>query len=166
MRFISPEVLYVLGLCFLMSSCAGPDAAPLEKPERDVAAVSVEDKLAAYHAGKQLYMTHCYFCHGKSADGKGPLAASLEGVQPRDFRSPAIASAHPDSLKRVILEGGAAMGLSETMPAWNSTLTPADADMLVAFIQVVSKEGGLLLDIAPMNPRNLTGIPTPSQPAY
>ena len=156
-------MIHVAGLCFMLSACNPSDPAPAEKAPQVIAEVTTDASQAAYHAGKELYMTHCFFCHGKLADGQGPLAASMEGAKPRDMRDPALAKAHSDSLKRVILEGGLAVGLSENMPAWNSVLTSDDADVLVAFIQTVSKNGGILVEEQPLN---LTDIPPASQPTY
>ena len=160
---MTPKHLFTLALCLLFCSCTEPDTPGTEQPRTTTVQAS-EISLAAYYAGKELYMTHCFFCHGEKADGQGALALSMEGPQPRNFTIPELAKEHPDSLKRVILDGGEAFGLSGNMPAWAGTISPTEAELLVAFIQMVSTKGGLLPD--PNETLNLTDIPQESQPTY
>ena len=155
--------LSVLTLAFILCACSEKDAPRVDHAISAPVQVA-ETSLATYHAGKELYMTHCFFCHGKDADGNGALAVSMEGAKPRDFTQPAMATAHPDSLKRAILEGGEAVGLSASMPAWSSTISDLEADLLVDFIQIVSKNGGVLPETEP--PLQLTDIPQESQTTY
>lgn len=154
---------FVLAFCMLFCSCAKPDTSRTEQPRTTTVQAS-ETSLAAYYAGKELYMTHCFFCHGEEADGEGSLARSMEGPKPRNFTIPDLAKAHPDSLKRVILEGGEAVGLSGNMPAWAGTISATEAELLVSFIQIVSTKGGLLPESN--ETLNLSDIPQESQPTY
>ncbi len=59
----------------------------------------------------------CSVCHGASGAGDGPAAAALN-PKPRNFGEVAWQEATTDeALRKVILEGGAAVGKSPTMPA-------------------------------------------------
>ena len=148
--------------------CLGTVACGSQEPPRvnvsPPAATTSETSLSDYYAGEELYMTHCFFCHGKDADGKGALAASMDGPMPRNFTDPEIAATPPDSLKQSILKGGEAVGLSPNMPAWEGTISSVEAEHIVAFIQAVSKNGGRLPE--PSDALKLTDIPQESQPTY
>ena len=160
---MTPKHLAVLAFCLLFCSCTQTESPNAEQPLATTIQAS-EISLAAYYAGKELYMTHCFFCHGEEADGQGSLALSMEGPKPRNFTVPELAKEHPDSLKRVILEGGEAVGLSGNMPAWAGTISPTEAELLVSFIQMVSAKGGLLPESK--ETLNLSDIPQESQPTY
>ena len=136
--------VFSLMLCasILIQSCMKDPAPSSSNPTQAVTAfVPVEG--AKYLAGKDVYMTHCFFCHGEKADGKGPLAGSLGSPTPRDFTQPSVALQSPDSLKHVILQGGEALGLSANMPAWNGTLNDEEVIAVVGFIQAVSLNRGI-----------------------
>jgi len=66
---------------------------------------------------EQMFMTVCATCHGPSGAGDGPAAASLD-PHPRDYTNAEWqASVTDDDIKKIILEGGQAVGKSPMMPA-------------------------------------------------
>ena len=135
------HIIWILSLaCF---ACQ-PNQPSSTRPEAQIRSVEASKNLGNYETGKKVYMTHCVFCHGEQADGKGYLAVNLGPPAPRDFRLPILAATHPDTLKHVILKGGAANGLSDNMPAWEGTLLDDEVTHVIAFIQTVSRNGGLL----------------------
>ncbi len=58
----------------------------------------------------------CAVCHGANGDGQTPTAAAFQ-VKPRNFTDPEWQKAtSDDSIRTIILKGGAAVGKSATMP--------------------------------------------------
>ncbi|KIG19328.1 hypothetical protein DB30_03884 [Enhygromyxa salina] len=72
------------------------------------------DANAAAEAEK-VWQERCVTCHGPDGGGNGPGAAAL-AVKPRSFKDPTWqASTDNDRIKKVMVEGGAAVGLNEAM---------------------------------------------------
>ncbi|MDC0669113.1 c-type cytochrome [Nannocystis radixulma] len=68
-------------------------------------------------AARQIFDTRCANCHGPHGRGDGPAGRGLS-PRPRDFGDPAWqATVDDDRLRRVIIGGGAAVGLSAHMQA-------------------------------------------------
>jgi mono/diheme cytochrome c family protein len=66
-----------IGLAFLAAALAAPPAAP--GPSQ-----AASEEPSSAEAGDYLYKTYCASCHGKSAEGDGPLAPSLR-LRPPDL---------------------------------------------------------------------------------
>lgn len=65
---------------------------------------------------KSIFRTKCVVCHGDHGAGDGPGAAAIE-PKPQAFADPAWqASATDEQIKKIILEGGPAVGKSPAMP--------------------------------------------------
>jgi mono/diheme cytochrome c family protein len=85
-----------------------------------------------------VYETRCVACHGRNGRGDGP-SASMLFPRPRDLSEPRFARERSDEvLKRVILEGGTALGLSPVMPA-HPDLDAAELEALVRCIRSFSQ---------------------------
>src|SRR5208283_329598 len=68
------------------------------------------------------YAIYCSKCHGPSGRGDGGYAVKLH-KRPRDFTDCAAMARIPDAtIVKVIGSGGAAVGLSNEMPAWQGAL--------------------------------------------
>ena len=71
----------------------------------------------AAQEARNTFNTLCSTCHGQSGTGDGPGAVSLS-PKPRNYTDKAWqASVTDDQIRRIILEGGAAVGKSAMMPA-------------------------------------------------
>lgn len=82
-----------------------------------------------------LWQARCATCHGATGRGDGPTGRSLD-PRPRDFQDAAWQARVDDArLRRVIVEGGAALGLSAEMAA-NADLADRPA-MVGALVEIV-----------------------------
>ena len=71
---------------------------------------------AADDDAKTLMADRCAVCHGDNGDGQGPSAASMS-PPPRNFRDPKWQKSVTDkTLAKAIIDGGAAVGVSSSMP--------------------------------------------------
>lgn len=87
-------------------------------------------------AAQELWQARCATCHGLDGRGDGPSGRALD-PRPRDFHDAAWQASRDDAwLRRVIVEGGAAHGLSSDMAA-NVDLEgrPATVDELVRIVR-------------------------------
>jgi mono/diheme cytochrome c family protein len=87
-----------LALVALLSACGGDKA--------DADAVAEANK---------VWNERCVTCHGTDGGGNGPGAVAL-AVKPRSFKDPKWQASVDDArLKKVIVEGGASVGLDAAM---------------------------------------------------
>jgi mono/diheme cytochrome c family protein len=92
--------------------------------------------------GATLYARYCTGCHGDRGNGDGPNAKSLP-VPPARHASRETMSLRPDdSLYDTIAGGGAIMNRSPRMPAYGTTLAPAQIRALVRHIRSLCKCAG------------------------
>lgn len=120
----------ILALPLIAVACGGSDTP--EAPVVDTAAIA---------AGKTLFAsTGCVACHGETGMGDGVAAANLD-PKPRQYSDATWQDSVTDEeIKKVIVEGGAANGLSVLMPP-NAILAGKDADLnnIVAYIRSLKK---------------------------
>ena len=84
---------------------------------------------------KSLFRTKCVVCHGDHGAGDGLGAAAIV-PKPRAFADPEWqASATDDHIKKIILEGGPAVGKSPAMPP-NPELKGKD-EVLSALVKII-----------------------------
>jgi mono/diheme cytochrome c family protein len=89
-------------------------------------------------AGKVTYDRLCAMCHGKAGKGDGPTAAVLN-PKPRDHTKGDYMNAlQDDYLFKIIKEGGASVGKSQLMPAWNTQVNDKGIWDLVAFVRTLA----------------------------
>jgi cytochrome c oxidase cbb3-type subunit 3 len=92
--------------------------------------------------GRAIFVHQCSACHGLTAHGDGPLAASLianRNVHPRNLTDSSYVSTRTDrELFAVITEGGGAMGRSTFMPHWGGYLTSEQIKDLVSYVRTIS----------------------------
>jgi mono/diheme cytochrome c family protein len=121
----------LLALPLLAVACGGGDSTD---------ATTVVDT-AAIEAGKALFASNnCVTCHGDKGEGDGLAAAGLD-PKPRKYSDGVWQDSVTDeAIKKVILLGGAANGLSLLMPA-NKQFEGRDADLdnIVAYIRSLKK---------------------------
>lgn len=114
---------FALSLGMFVAGCDGGEKKPPADP-----------KIVA--EAKQIWDTRCSTCHGPNGDGNGPGAVALK-AKPRGFNNAKWQGDTTDErIKKVILEGGAAVGLSAEM-APNPDLQdkPAVIDELVRLVR-------------------------------
>ena len=74
-----------------------------------------EGDAAAVAEANKIWTERCVTCHGNDGGGGCPGAAALE-VKPRSFKDPGWQSSTDDArIKKVIVEGGASVGLNAAM---------------------------------------------------
>ena len=89
-----------------------------------------------------LYATHCASCHGPGGDlnPDSPVVQGL-GVEPANFTDPLFNSRGPAGDWEMVVEhGGAALGLSEKMPAFGDVLTEHEIERVVEYLKSVPGE--------------------------
>jgi len=90
--------------------------------------------------GERLFAQACASCHGPGGrpDPASPVLAAL-GAEPADLTDPLFNSREPAvDWELVVRHGGRALGLSEQMPAWNSSFTDEEIAALVAYIKTLA----------------------------
>lgn len=102
--------------------------------------VFMDSALAA--SGPGLFATHCASCHGAggNVNPDSPVVVGL-GVVPANFSDPLFNSREPgEDWEMVIEHGGAALGLSDKMPAFGETLTEDEIETLVDYLKGIPGE--------------------------
>lgn len=89
---------------------------------------------AAVARGGAVYGSHCVTCHGANADGEG-RTAHLYKPRPANLRASDKNDAY---LTLIIRKGGAALGRSEVMPAWESELDESQIRDLVSYLRSIN----------------------------
>jgi hypothetical protein len=83
----------------------------------------------------ELYRVSCSRCHGNEGKGDGPDGPHM-GVPMPDFTDPASLKLRDgEALRKVIQEGGGAVGLSPMMPPWKGILNEQELDGMVRYIE-------------------------------
>jgi cytochrome c oxidase cbb3-type subunit 3 len=89
-------------------------------------------------AGEAVYQQYCSVCHGAQGKGNGPAATAMQ-PKPRDHTNGTYMNRFSDThLRKVIGEGGAAVGRSPLMPSWNATLTPEQIGDVIAYLRTLA----------------------------
>jgi glucose/arabinose dehydrogenase len=82
-----------------------------------------------------LFASNCGRCHGVTGRSDGPDSEELE-VRPPDMASAAWQDGITDEqIRRIIVEGGEAVGKNAAMPPWDGVLTEAEIDGLIAHLR-------------------------------
>ncbi|MCK5444090.1 MAG: cytochrome c [Rhodospirillaceae bacterium] len=86
-------------------------------------------------SGQGNFMSICASCHGYEGKGDGMLAEELD-VLPRNLSDPKFMTAKSDDhLFKVIKEGGASVGLSESMAPFNEQLNDEEIKNIVTYLR-------------------------------
>jgi mono/diheme cytochrome c family protein len=85
--------------------------------------------------GKRLFAQYCATCHGDDGHGDGQNASNLNPAPP-DL---AASRRDPALVRRVIVEGSAAVGRSPLSPPWGRTLSHQEVDYLVAYCEAIAR---------------------------
>ena len=85
--------------------------------------------------GKRLFAQYCATCHGDDGHGDGQNASNLNPAPP-DL---ATSRRDPALVRRVLVEGSAAVGRSPLSPPWGRTLSHQEVDYLVAYCEAIGR---------------------------
>lgn len=88
----------------------------------------------ARHSGKVRYLQSCANCHGKTGMGDGRMAKIVNMPPPANLTLSLVPDAY---LKKIILEGGEALGRSPQMPPWKDQFTDAEIRALVVYTKTL-----------------------------
>lgn len=114
-----------------------PSGAAAQWAELDVPAPPPDDA-SLVDAGREIYDTHCWYCHGDEGDGAGPVSEYL-WPRPRDFRiasfklrtTPSGELPTDEDLFRTVTLGAP----GSAMPAWGSVLTVRERWQVIAYLK-------------------------------
>lgn len=82
---------------------------------------------------KQLYETTCAACHGAKGRGDGPTGQALQ-PKPADFTT-TLKGKDEVYLTKVITEGGASVGKSPMMPAYQGVFSDEQIQSLIRYVK-------------------------------
>jgi cytochrome c oxidase cbb3-type subunit 3 len=85
--------------------------------------------------GGIAYNAYCVLCHGEKGDGEA-RATKLYGQVNLVL---AVEENTPEHNEKLIRQGGAAVGRSEFMPAWQDELTDEQIEGLMAYLAVIGQ---------------------------
>ena len=93
--------------------------------------------------GRKLFVFYCTGCHGPFGKGDGPFADTLfarNRIRPRNLTDSVYFARKTDKeLYITVSLGGAHSGKSPFMPAWTSTMTPAQIKDLLSYVRAISR---------------------------
>ena len=90
------------------------------------AAMAADDQL-----GKEIYESHCGFCHGPKGEGNGVAGEALD-PRPADFTKPEFWKATTDAQIRDVIANGKA---GTAMVPFRTSLKPHEIDAVAAFLK-------------------------------
>jgi mono/diheme cytochrome c family protein len=105
---------------------------PLRAPDGSVAAADIE-------AGREIYVTHCIFCHGDALNGDGMFADGLRPI-PANFTDPGTIGQLSESyVFWRVAKGGPGLPVegkpwNSAMPAWEDELTVTEMWQVIAYL--------------------------------
>ena len=88
-------------------------------------------KPTSIETGRLVYQTRCAACHGASGQGDGPMSAIVKTPPPFNLVRSRLSK---EELKKIVSQGGSALGRSVQMPAWQSELTNVQIDSVVEYM--------------------------------
>jgi mono/diheme cytochrome c family protein len=123
-----------------LTSCRRRPAVQPGDPMLD--ALRAEERAAGFtyaeSQGRQLFQQYCSVCHGEDGKGDGENASELNPTPPDLTGSKHLLDA--DYVRKVIMQGSAAVGRSPLSPPYGRSLRPQEIDYLVAYCQALAKK--------------------------
>lgn len=131
--------LVVLCAIGVLAGCRRP-ALPSGEPVVDALKAQEQEVGLTYaeSLGRPVFAQYCATCHGDTGKGDGQNASNLVPPPPDFTASKTLADAA--YVRRVIMEGSAAVGRSPLSPPWGRTLSPQQVDYLILYCQALAKK--------------------------
>jgi mono/diheme cytochrome c family protein len=122
--------------------CGGCHRAPAPAGEPMIDALKAQEREGglsyAESLGRPVYDQYCATCHGDAGKGDGQNATNLTPPPP-DFTA-SKAMTDPAYVRRVIVEGSAAVGRSPLSPPWGRTLTEQQIEYLTLYCRALARK--------------------------
>ena len=135
MRLMIPALALML-TGFGLTACGSKDGGDGEKAKK----TEMKVPAAAKGAARAIFAERCVTCHGTEGKGDGPAGKMLD-PKPRSFADAEWQKKTTDEhLRKVIVGGGAAVGMSPLMTP-NPDLAN-QPDVVNGLILIVRKQGG------------------------
>lgn len=135
MRFMIPALVLVL-TGFGLTACGSKDGGDGAEPKK----ATLKVPAAAKGEARGIYAQRCVSCHGSEGKGNGPASAALN-PKPRSFADAVWQKKTTNEhLRKVLLGGGTAVGLSALMPG-NADLKNKP-DVINGLILMIRAQGG------------------------
>ena len=135
MRLMIPALALLL-TGFGLTACGSKDGGDGAEPKK----AELKVPAAAKGAARAIFAERCVSCHGSEGKGDGAAAAALK-PKPRSFADAEWQKQTTDAhLRKVLVGGGASVGLSALMPA-NPDLN-TKPDVVNGLIQIIRGQGG------------------------
>jgi mono/diheme cytochrome c family protein len=132
-RLIPILLLVILPGCRRAAPAAQePVIDALRAEEREVGLTYAES------LGRPVFAQYCATCHGDAGKGDGQNASNLKPPPPDFTASKSMGDAA--YVRRVILEGSAAVGRSSLSPPWGRTLSAQQVDYLTLYCQALGRK--------------------------
>ena len=131
----------IASLTFALAAVlAGCGSKKTSEPAETGSAAPAETGPSPTEQARTMFHTVCATCHGEDGQGDGPGAAALN-PKPRNYTDKAWqAKVTDDEIKKAILGGGAAVGLSPAMPSQPQLKDkPEVVDALVRIVRSFGK---------------------------
>jgi mono/diheme cytochrome c family protein len=124
-------------------ACRRPSPAPPVPPADPVAdALRAEEREVglsyAESLGKSVFLQYCATCHGDTGKGDGQNASNLSPAAPDMTASKNMADA--GYVRRVIVEGSAALGRPPLSPPWGHTLSTQDVEYVTRYCLALARK--------------------------
>jgi mono/diheme cytochrome c family protein len=125
---------WLLACCALAAAGLAAAQAPAAGKVPQGALLPKDSVDAATFRGGLVFANYCVTCHGINADGNG-RAARLYNPRPANLR---MSDKNDAYYGLIIRKGGAMLGRSEFMPAWEAELTNEQITDLVAYLRSIN----------------------------
>ena len=124
--------MLTLALLITQAAVAGDGSARESRKEIRNVMQAAKDKSRQAARGAVVYKAYCVLCHGAQGQG-GSRMTKLHGSD-----NLGIGNKPLDVYEEIIRKGGAALGRSKYMPAWQDELSAEQIDDVVAYLALVN----------------------------
>ena len=132
---------WCVGLAAIAVALTGCHRAPAAQPgDPMLNAIRAEEREAGFSyaegQGRRLFRQYCATCHGDDGRGDGQNASNLIPAPPDLTTSKRAQDA--EYVRRVIVQGSAAVGRSPLSPPWGRNLRSQEIEYLVAYCHALA----------------------------